>query len=298
MNNDTQLPLVSVITVNYNTDEVTAALLASLRNVTYPNLEVIVVDNASKVNCDYLKTAFPEITFIQNEVNEGFAGGNNRGIEKASGEIVFLLNNDTEVIPGFIEPVIELFKTDQSIGIISPKIRYYHLPGVIQYAGGEPINPFTARGKFIGTGQADRGQFQMPVKTQLGHGAAMAIRRTVFDKIGLLPENYFLYYEELDFCVHAQKAGFSIWYQPASLVLHKESMSVGKLSSIKVYYQNRNRLLFIRRNIKGLQGFISRMFFVLISAPVAMFRYLLSDTPGYANEIWKGLIWNFRNNAR
>ncbi|PWK79350.1 hypothetical protein LX99_01807 [Mucilaginibacter oryzae] len=298
MYSETKFPLVSIITVNYNTDEVTAALLKSLRGVTYPSLEIIVVDNASDSDCAYLKNSFPEILLIKNGCNEGFAGGNNRGIEQAKGDIIFLLNNDTEVDPGFIEPVVKLFMADQSIGIVSPKIHYYHSLGIIQYAGGEPINPFTARGKFIGTGETDNGQYQVPVKTQLGHGAAMAIRRTVFDKVGLLPEKYFLYYEELDFCVQAKNAGFSIWYQPHSLVLHKESMSVGKMSRIKVYYQNRNRLLFIRRNIRGLQGWISRLFFVLISAPLAMLRYIFSYTPRYATEIWKGLIWNLRNTSK
>jgi len=285
-------PLVSIITVNYNTDKVTVELLESLKNVTYPNIEIIVIDNASSVDAAYIAGEFPNITYIQNPVNEGFAGGNNRGIEKAKGEIIFLLNNDTEVEPSFIEPVVDLFNLNEAIGIVSPKIRYFHSKNIIQYAGGTAINSFTARGAFIGTGEADTGQYDQPKQTWLAHGAAMAIHRKVFDRIGLLPEMYFLYYEELDFSEHAQRAGFKIWYQPKSLVLHKESMSVGKVSAIKAYYQNRNRLLFIRRNIFGIKGYISRFLFTFISLPLLITKYLLKGNRQFAGEVWKGLLWN------
>jgi len=288
-------PLVSIITVNYNTDEATAELLLSLRHITYPNVEVIVVDNASSKDAGYLAIDFPEITFIENIVNEGFAGGNNRGISIAKGEVILLLNNDTEVAPGFLEPMVELFDTDERIGIISPKIRYYHSPEIIQYAGGEPINQLTARGKFIGTHERDNGQYDTPMQTNLAHGAAMAIKREVLDKIGVLPEMYFLYYEELDFCEHALRAGYAIWYQPQSLILHKESMSVGKSSIIKAYYQNRNRLLFIRRNIFGIKKLAAQFFFVGVSAPVRILKYLLSGQSNFALQIWKGLLWNFKH---
>jgi len=285
-------PLVSIITVNYNTDKVTVELLESLKHVTYKNIEIIVIDNASAVDASYITRQFPYISFIQNPVNEGFAGGNNRGIEQARGEIIFLLNNDTEVEPTFIEPVVDLFNADEQIGIVSPKIRYFHSKSIIQYAGGSAINSFTARGAFIGTGETDTGQYDLPKQTWLAHGAAMAIHRKVFDKIGLLPEMYFLYYEELDFSEHAQRAGFKIWYQPQSLVLHKESMSVGKISAIKVYYQNRNRLLFIRRNIFGIKGYISRFFFTFISFPLLLAKYSVKGNRAFAGEVWKGLIWN------
>jgi len=291
-------PLVSIITVNYNTDTVTAALLQSLRHITYANVEIIVVDNASSTDAGCLAKQFPEIKFIQNLKNEGFAGGNNRGIEQSSGQIILLLNNDTEVEPRFIEPIVELFSADEQIGVISSKILYYHSPGIIQYAGGERINSLTARGNFIGTGEADNGQYDKPHQTYLAHGAAMAIRRSVVDRIGLLPEVYFLYYEELDFCEYALRTGFTIWYQPQSVVLHKESMSVGKISALKVYYQNRNRLLFIRRNIFGIKGLLSRLFFTFISVPAGVLKFLLHRKPQFAWEIWKGLVWNFSYKAK
>ncbi|TWI95529.1 hypothetical protein JN11_04268 [Mucilaginibacter frigoritolerans] len=285
-------PLVSIISVNYNTDAITVEMLRSLQRITYPNVEVIVIDNASAIDARYLATDFPAITFIQNEKNEGFAGGNNRGIVIAKGEIILLLNNDTEVQPSFLEPIVRLFNTCEDIGIISPKILYYQSKNTIQYAGGTPINSFTARGKFIGTGEADKGQYDVAHQTHLAHGAAMAIKKDVFEKIGMLPEDYFLYYEELDFSEHAQRAGFKIWYQPASVVYHKESMSVGKMNPLKIYYQSRNRLLFIRRNTFGIKGIISRLFFIAISTPVALLKYAMQGKWDFAGKIWQGLVWN------
>jgi GT2 family glycosyltransferase len=287
-------PLVSIVSVNYNTDRVTAEMLHSLRQVTYPNIEVIVVDNASSVNAGYLAMEFPFTKFIQSLKNLGFAGGSNLGIDAAKGDIILLLNNDTEVAPSFIEPIVALFNDHTEVGIVSPKILYYQSKNIIQYAGGIAINPLTARGKFIGTGEKDAGQYDDPQQTQLAHGAAMAIHRKVFDRIGLLPEDYFLYYEELDFSEHARRAGFTIWYQPASVVWHKESMSVGKASEIKVYYQNRNRLLFIRRNIFGVEGLISRLFFVMVSVPAALLRYAIHGKWHFVGLVWAGLVWNIQ----
>lgn len=293
MNNAITPPLVSIITVNYNTTNVTLELLYSLSNISYTNIEIIVVDNASTQNCDSIPQQFKNITFIRNPTNQGFAGGNNRGIEIAKGEICLLINNDTEVEPNFLEPIVNLFQKNTNIGIVSAKLLYYNAKNVIQYAGGTPINPFTARGKFIGTGETDTNKYCVEKKTYLAHGAAMAIHKKVFNKIGLLPEMYFLYYEELDFCEHAQKAGFEIWFQPKSVVYHKESMSVGKLSNLKVYYQTRNRLLFIRRNIFGFKGFISRIFYIFVSIPIAIIRYLLANQKQYVIMVLKGLVWNF-----
>lgn len=287
-------PLVSIITVNYNTAEVTLQLLKSLQAITYPNIEVIVVDNASTKDASCIKREFTDVTFLQNHVNEGFAGGNNRGIERAKGEIIFLLNNDTEVEPSFIEPVVKLFQADASIGIVSSKLIYYNSNKTIQYAGAAAYNPLTTRGRSIGSGEQDNGQYNEAAPTHLAHGAAMAIHRKVFDKIGLLPEMYFLYYEELDFSEHAKRAGFAIWVQPQSIVFHKESMSVGKMSGLKVYYMNRNRLLFIRRNIFGVTGIFSRLFFILVSAPSAILKYILQGKWSFAGKICQGLLWNLK----
>jgi GT2 family glycosyltransferase len=138
------LPLVSVISINYNQARVTCDMVASLRRITYPNLEIIVVDNASPSdNPDIIKEEFPEVNLIKSAQNLGFAGGNNLGIAQAKGEYLLFLNNDTEVEPDFLEPLVELFENNPKAGIASPKIKYFDGEHLIQYAGSRGINPWT-----------------------------------------------------------------------------------------------------------------------------------------------------------
>src|SRR5688572_26442584 len=115
-------PLVSVITINYNQLQLTLDLLKSLRNITYPAIEIIVVDNASVQNpLPTISAEYPEVKVIVSEKNLGFAGGNNLGIEAAAGKYLLFLNNDTEVDPGFLEPLVTLFETDPKAGAASSK---------------------------------------------------------------------------------------------------------------------------------------------------------------------------------
>lgn len=285
-------PLVSVITVNYNGHADTRELLASLREITYWPYEVIVVDNGSTRDKRDDFADYTWIRFVKSHLNLGFAGGNNLGIRQAKGDLILLLNNDTIVQPGFLEPMVERMVNNPAIGIVSPKILFYHHPGTIQYAGCTPISKFTARGFAIGHGKKDSPRYNKAGRTHRAHGAAMLIRKDVFDKVGLLPEKYFLYYEEMDFCETAKRAGYEIWFEPASVVEHKESMSVGKMSALKMYYMSRNRLLFIRRNFKGVSKVFSSLYVFFIAEPKEILKNLIQGKTEAARAIFKGMVWN------
>lgn len=286
-------PRVSVITINYNNANVTGALLESLRKVTYPDVEVIVIDNFSTEDpTEYITRHFPEVTFIRSPKNLGFAGGNNLGIQAATGEYLLFLNNDTEVDPGFLEPMVHLFETNAEAGAASPKILYYNSDGIIQYAGSTCMNPFTGRNKRVGFMEKDRGQHDTLRQTDLAHGAAMMVPRRVIEKAGVMPEFFFLYYEEIDWCESIKKAGYKIFFVPGSKVYHKESMSVGKLSTLKTYYMTRNRLLFMRRHTSGMTKISWIIFFLLFSLPKNTVTYLLRRDAEHGKAFWKGLVWN------
>jgi GT2 family glycosyltransferase len=286
-------PRVSVITINYNQANVTGALLESLRKVTYPNVEVIVIDNFSTEDpTAYITLNFPEVKFIRSKKNLGFAGGNNLGIEAATGDYLLFLNNDTEVDPGFLEPMVQLFETYAYAGVASPKILYYNSGGVIQYAGSTCLNPYTGRNKRVGYMEKDRGQHDILRQTDLAHGAAMMVPRKVIGKAGMMPEFFFLYYEEIDWCESIKKAGYKIFFVPQSKVYHKESMSVGKNSTLKTYYMTRNRLLFMRRHTSGLKKIFWIVFFLLFSLPKNTVAYLLRRDAEHGKAFWKGLVWN------
>lgn len=289
-------PLVSIISINYNQAALTCEMLASLQKVTYPNVEVIIVDNASPTEDPQpILDKFPMIKLIRSDKNVGFSGGNNLGIKAANGEYLLFLNNDTEVAPDFLEPLVDHFESNPQTGIASPKIIFYGTDDRIQYAGCTGINVWTGRGKIIGYLEKDQGQHDVSKSTGLIHGAAMMIPRKVIEKAGLMPELYFLYYEELDWSLMINRAGYSSHYVASSTIYHKESMSVGKSSVLKTFYMNRNRLIFIRRNNSGWQFWASALFFLGLAVPKNTLKNLLKGNLNHVNAILKGVWWNFTN---
>jgi GT2 family glycosyltransferase len=288
-----KFPKVSIVTINFNGAAVTSELLRSLEKITYPSIEVIVVDNSTKEPGRELPLQFPWIKYIETGENRGFAGGNNKGIEIATGDYIFLLNNDTEVAPGFLEPLIERMQSDPKIGVVCPKLLYFDEPTTIQFAGFTPINPITGRGFGIGYLEKDNGQYNEAKPTSRAHGAAMLFSRTAMEKVGLMAELFFLYYEEMDYSERFKRAGYTIWYEPKSEVWHKESMSTGKGSTLKTYYYSRNRLLYLRRNTFGYQRFLMYLYYFIIAVPKNLLGYM--GNWAHFKAFWKGLIWNFSN---
>ncbi|MFZ4411865.1 MAG: glycosyltransferase family 2 protein [Bacteroidales bacterium] len=292
----TNYPLVSIITVNYNHSADTIAMIHSLKNCSYKNIEIIVVDNASQ-NDDpsCILKEFPDIQLVLLPNNLGFAGGNNEGFRYAKGEFLLLLNNDTEVDPHFLEPLVETLQNNENIGMVSPRLMFYHSPEMktIQYAGARKINLFTGRGKNLGWGETDHAQYNYIRETDYAHGAALMLTRKVLTEVGCMPDVFFLYYEEHDWCTAMQKKGLKAFYIGTSVVFHKESVSIGKNSPLKTFYMTRNRIVFLRRNANGINFIISMLFFLFISAPVAIFRYIKNKESHLIKYYISAINWNF-----
>lgn len=296
-NSQRQLPLVSIITINYDETESTLELIASLQEIQYPAVEIIVVDNASPESPLAIQEEFPGVILIQNGKNMGFAAANNQGIRRASGKYILLLNNDVVVTPDFLEPMVQKLESNPEIGAISPKIRFYNEPNLIQYAGYTPMNLVTMRNHAIGYRQEDNGQYNQSRSTAFAHGAAMMLPISVIREIGMMSEMYFLYYEELDWSYRIRKAGYKIWYQAESMIHHKGSLTTARLGSLKAYYLQRNRLLFVRRNLGGPAFIISVVYHLLIAYPKAIIASLLSKQSKNALACIKGLFWHIVNIA-
>lgn len=289
-------PLVSVISVNYNQAQLTCDMVASLLRTTYPRLEIIVVDNASPTDDpDLITQRYPQVKLIKSAQNLGFAGGNNLGIAEAKGEYLLFLNNDTEVDPGFLEPLVQLFQQNPRAGIASPKIIFHGTDNVIQYAGSLGVNPWTGRSVTVGMGETDHGQHNQSQPTQLADGAAMMVPRRVVDAVGVMPEVYFLYYEELDWCELIKRAGYTCHYVAEATIYHKESMSVGKSSVLKTYYMNRNRLLFIRRNCQGWARWTSALVFLAAALPKKAAQHALLREWPHLRALGRGLRWHLQH---
>ena len=286
---------VSIITVNFNQGAVTEQFLESIEKTNnYQPVEIIVVDNASKINnITEWKLKYSDVKFIRSEVNLGFAGGNNLGVKEATGDYLFFVNNDTEFTEGLISSLVSILDQNPKVGMVSPKIRYFDKPDMLQYVGYTPMNYYVARNSCIGQFEKDKGQYDhITGPTGYGHGAAMMLRREAIDKGGLMAENYFLYYEELDWGDRIKRAGYEIWVEPRALIYHKESVSVGKASGLKEYFMNRNRILFIRRNAPLLSRIFFYFYFTLIVAPRNMVNYLRNRHNGFTALLLKAMWWN------
>ncbi|MEO6548026.1 MAG: glycosyltransferase family 2 protein [Ferruginibacter sp.] len=294
------MKLVSLITLNMNQPAITEALLNSLIEVnSYEAIEIIVVDNASTINpVPGWIVKYPTVRFIRSEKNLGFTGGNNLGINYAKGEYLFVINNDTEVTENLISRLVHTLEQNPQIGVISPKINYYDKPDVLQYTGYTDMNYYTGRNKCIGQYEKDEGQYDyLTGKTGYAHGAAMLVRREAMEKAGVLSENFFIYYEELEWCERIKKAGYEIWVDMSALLYHKESMTVGKQSAFKEYYMNRNRILFNRKHAPSFAFLVFTVFYATVIVPKTLINYLRKKQyhfiPVFRNAIW----WNLRNNV-
>ena len=295
MQSSNRQPLVSIIILNYNQIKVTFEFIESTKKLAYKNFEIILVDNASKEDPTKLvQSTYPEVKLIVNKINLGFTGGNNVGIEASKGDYYFIVNNDTEVTENLIEELLEPFLIDSSIGVVSPKIRYFSNPNLIQYAGFTEVNPFTGRNKPIGGKEMDNGQHDISGYTAYAHGAAMLVKKEVVEKVGMLPDMFFIYYEELDWSAHIKRAGYKIYYQSKALIYHKESVTMGKESAIKAYYHNRNRILFMRRNTNALQFSFFLFFLIFVIVPKNILKYLIKGQMTHLKNFFRGLIWNLK----
>ena len=304
-------PLISIITVNYNGLDMTLDLLKSIDNQSYKNLEIFVVDNASKEDPTlFFQKNHPTVKFIRSEKNLGFAGGNNLAVKEAKGDFLFFINNDAEIPvdegnpanggEGCLQKLVALFNEKPKLGIVSPLLLYFNESkgsdkDLIQYAGTTRVDSVTARNKTLGEKEWDNGQFNTATETAYAHGAAMMIKREVVDNVGIMFEDFFLYYEELDWCERIRKAGYEIYVEPRARVYHKESASVQKISGLKTYYLNRNRIYFMRRNFGGINLIGFYLFLIFFTIPKNILTFILKSETDQIKHFMKAIWWNVIN---
>ena len=263
---------LSIITINYNGLKDTCELLETLP-LEDESMEVIVVDNASRED---------EATVIEQRYPQ---------VKAAHGKYLFFINNDTLLRhqTSDIRLLVSRLESDAKIGAVCPKIRFTWSNNPIQYAGYTPLSRITLRNRSIGYGEEDKGQYDTAHKTPYAHGAAMLVKREAIDKAGIMPECYFLYYEELDWSLMIRGAGFDIWYEPACTIYHKESQATGQQSPLRTYYITRNRLLFVQRNGQGWSKFLSYVYLIGLVAPKDIFKHLVHRRTDLAKATLRGV---------
>ncbi len=250
-----------LIILNWNGKKNTLECLKSSRVIKADfDLKKIVIDNGSTDNStSEIKKNFPDVLVYANKVNCGFSAGYNIGIKSAlleGADYIMFLNNDTILSPSSLLPLYKRLESRKNLAVAGPKIYFasgyeFHSQRyeskdrghVIWYAGGH-INWNNILPSHLGVDQVDRGQFERAGDTEFVSGCAMMIRASVFKKIGLLDERYFLYYEDLDFNIRVKKAGYAIEFIPKAILWHKNAGASHSGSSLQDYYLTRNRLLF------------------------------------------------------
>ena len=280
---------LSIITINYNGLKDTCTLIESIP--FNENMEVIVVDNASKEDeASVIQKHYPLVKVIRSEKNLGFAGGNNLGIKAAKGKYLFLINNDTVFKDFNVQALIDRLESSSNVGIVCPKIRFAWGNNPIQFTGYTPLSKITVRNHAIGYGEEDTGQYDTPHSTPYAHGAAMLIKREAIEKVGQMPECFFLYYEEIDWSMMFTRAGYEIWYEPACTIYHKESQSTGQNSPLRTYYITRNRLLLVKRNWIGIYKYLANCYLSCIVAPRDIIKYLIKGKWNLSLAVCKGIL--------
>jgi len=255
-----RLPLVDVILLNWNQQQLTVDCLKSLRAVNYPNTRLLLVDNGSTDDSvAHIRQHFPEVIVLENKQNLGYTEANNVGIRYAlqgTAPYIMLLNNDTIVDPDMIGYLIAVAESHPSYGIVTPKIYYYDDPKRIWCAGAD-VDMERGSTTRLRAEELDEEDETEPYEVGFASGCAMCLKREVIEQIGLMDPRFFIYYDETDWCVRAHFSGWKVLYVPQARIWHKVSAAMGTTSPATDYYMNRNVLLFLAKNQQGWQRAIT-----------------------------------------
>jgi GT2 family glycosyltransferase len=253
-------PKIGIVLVNLNTYQDTSVCLRSLREATYRNTTVIVVDNGSNDGSGAkLREEFPEVVHLRSERNMGFTGGNNLGIAYALGDKcdhILLLNNDTIITPGFLEPLVARLTVNDKTAAVSGKIYYWPesyggQDNVIWYAG--CFQKWHTGYHHTGVMEVDRGQYDQAVEVPYASGCMMLMRGDLVRNHGMLSDDYFIYWEEADWCHRMRDLGYVCYYEPKSLIYHNfKSAPLGKETPFYMYMQTRNAFVYAKQHYTGL----------------------------------------------
>jgi len=276
---------VAILLINWNNEPDTAECLDSCLKLDYANFRIIVVDNGSVDDSGTrLKKRFPDVEVIKTGSNLGFSGGNNVGIRHAlslGAEYIWLLNNDTVVDSAALSTLVGMAENDRTIGMVGSKIHYHDAPSKIWYAGAWLDKRYPYRSSHRGLNEEDRGQYDLAGETGYVSGCSLLATKRMIEKVGLLDDDLFLYYEDIDWNARAVKKGWKAVYCPSSLVFHKVSISIGGMDSPRMkYYLARNLLYFIRHNFP--ETFLQAVLFDLYENVLVAVKKRNFRAAGYA----------------
>ena len=290
LTSQTTWPKVAIIVLNWNGWQDTIECLESLQRITYPNYQIIVVDNGSTDDSvKQIREKFPHLTLIEANKNLGYAGGNNVGIKyalKSEAKYMLITNNDTEVInPEFLNQMLDVMKTDRKIGILGPKV--LNSKGQIQNTILYVPTLFNCLKESFGLrfGIKKSRDYSTPQQVDVVSGVCWLIHADIINEVGLLDEDYFMYAEEQDYCYRAKKAGWGIMYSPIESVLHKKG-SGDENDRQRMYRQyiftRRNLVLFLRKHFGFWKALVLAGLFLVSN----ILKIVLSKLTGQGKDFY------------
>ncbi len=279
-------PRVAVVILNWNGKVLLEQFLPSLGRSSYPNLELVVVDNGSTDHSvSFLQQQYPQIKTIILSENLGYAGGYNAALQQVEADYYILLNSDVEVSPGWVEPLIELMETHTNVAASQPKLLSFHHKNKFEYAGasGGWIDslgyPF-ARGRVLEHCETDHGQYDKAAPIFWASGAAFCVRAKAFHEMNGFDASFFAHQEEIDLCWRLQRKGYQIYSCPQSVVWHVGGSTLPKGNSQKTFLNYRNNLWMLAKNLPvGTLCWVLPIRFALDA--LAAYKSLFSGDPGY-----------------
>ena len=245
----------AVVILNWNGKKMLERFLPSVTAHTQGDAEVIIADNGSTDDSlDFVRAQYPGLRIIELDKNYGFAGGYNRALQQVQADYYVLLNDDVEVTPGWIEPVVAQMQQHPDTAICQPKLLMYDQRDTFEYAGGaggfldKYGYPF-CRGRMFTSLEQDNGQYNTPGEIFWASGAAMFVRADVWHQLGGLDDDFFAHMEEIDFCWRAKNAGYRVEYCPQSTVFHVGGGTLPKSNPRKTYLNFRNNMALLYKNL-------------------------------------------------
>lgn len=242
-------PKVIVLVLSYNGRHLLPDVLSSYLANDYPRFEVVLIDNGSKDGtAEYVKRDFPRVKVLRTDKNRGYSGGFNLGLEYAFGEggadYVLVTNNDVRADGRVISELVRVAEEDEKVGFVTGKVYYHERPDVLQTVG-KSEDPVKWNGEHLGRGEVDRGQYDEVKERPFIDDIFTLIRRKLYLETGGYDPAFFLQGEEYDWQARAKKLGYRFMYTPHAKIWHKESMTIGKVSALKMYYDARNPMLVV-----------------------------------------------------
>ena len=245
---------VAVVIIHWNKRQLLEQFLPSVIASTYPKLKIVVADNASTDDSvPFLLNHFPSVEVIQLDENYGYAGGYNQALKWVQADYYVLLNNDVEVSPNWLEPVIEWMEKDSKIAAAQPKLLQYNNKEYFEYAGAaggymDHLGYIFCRGRIFEHMEKDEGQYNTNVPVFWASGACLFLRASAFHEVGGFDEHFFAHMEEVDLCWRLQLAGYQNWYVGNSTVYHLGGSTLQQGNPKKTYLNFRNSLQMLLKN--------------------------------------------------